>query len=374
MRVQTIDRVFVLGAGFSKHAGPPLQTRFTDALLRARGFKPGPSRSIVRFLGEFIHDAFDHGKSSDALFWPELEDIFTCVDLSANSGHYLGPNWSPAQLRTVRRALIVRIIRMLGQEYERARRRRDPDWRSLTEFLKNVTLESSAFVSLNWDTVLERRLGEINPNVGFTYGNHVLPSCFPSSGYVVESSPQASSIIVPVVKIHGSINWLYCDNCRQVFWFPPEDFAKIADQLLTEQERIQIDKKRHKKMHQWRCRRCQGIPLGIRIATFSYRKALDFPLFQKSWFLAEQLLRKAAKWIFVGYSLPAADYEFKHLLKRVQLSRKSLPDLFLVTGGGKDAATRTYQNYQKFFGRSIRKGINVFPNGLDKAAIEGIRH
>ena len=33
-------------------------------------------------------------------------------------------------------------------------------------------------------------------------------------------------------------------------------------------------------------------------------------MFQKSWFSAERLLRNAKNWIFIGYSLPAADFEF----------------------------------------------------------------
>jgi hypothetical protein len=41
-----------------------------------------------------------------------IEDIFTCIDLSANTGHHLGPKYSPSDLRSVRRGLIVRIIRM----------------------------------------------------------------------------------------------------------------------------------------------------------------------------------------------------------------------------------------------------------------------
>jgi hypothetical protein len=41
-----------------------------------------------------------------------IKDIFTCIDLSANTGHHLGPKYSPADLRSVRRGLIVRIIRM----------------------------------------------------------------------------------------------------------------------------------------------------------------------------------------------------------------------------------------------------------------------
>ncbi len=91
----------VVGAGFSCHAGLPLTNSFTEAILEAREFGKGPSRILVDFLSRFIHDAFDHSTRASAKRWPELEDLFTCVDLAANSGHYLGSTFSPADLRTV---------------------------------------------------------------------------------------------------------------------------------------------------------------------------------------------------------------------------------------------------------------------------------
>ena len=49
----------------------------------------------------------------------------------------------------------------------------------------------------------------------------------------------------------------------------------------------------------------------------------------KTWFDAEDLLREAKNWVFVGYSLPEADYEFKYLLKRIELSKiRSAQTLF----------------------------------------------
>jgi hypothetical protein len=93
-------------------------------------------------------------------------------------------------------------------------------------------------------------------------------------------------------------------------------------------------------------------------------------MFERSWLLAEDMLRNADKWVFVGYSLPAADYEFKHLLKRVQLSRKNRPEFVVITGGSKEDYEHTYANYQRFFGRRIKKGKNVFWKGLSQKAIK----
>ena len=115
----------------------------------------------------------------------------------------------------------------------------------------------------------------------------------------------------------------------------------------------------------YKCPKCLASALGTRFATFSYRKALDFPMHERSWDSAEKLLWDAKTWVFIGYSLPAADYEFKLLLKRVQLSRPTPPDIVLITGGS--SANETVLSYKKFF--RPRSG-KVFKDGLTSEAKE----
>ena len=106
----------IVGAGFSWNAGLPLASTFTNELLNLRGLRlDGPSARQVKFIREFVDRVFGEGARRSADEWPELEDIFTLVDLSANTGHHLGTVYSAADLRVVRRAIIVRMIRMLSQ-------------------------------------------------------------------------------------------------------------------------------------------------------------------------------------------------------------------------------------------------------------------
>jgi hypothetical protein len=51
-----------------------------------------------------------------------------------------------------------------------------------------------------------------------------------------------------------------------------------------------------------------------------------------SWRTAEKFLKSASDWIFVGYSMPAADFEFKYLLKRVQLGQLARPRITVISG------------------------------------------
>jgi hypothetical protein len=54
----------------------------------------------------------------------------------------------------------------------------------------------------------------------------------------------------------------------------------------------------------------------------------------------------------------------------VQLSRKKRPEFVVITGGSKEDYASTYANYQRFFGRKIKKGENVFWKGLSQKAID----
>jgi len=365
-----LTQAIIVGAGFSSYAGLPLQAGFTTELLRASRFSKGPSKRLVEYLCPFVGDTFHPREEFDADRWPDLEDLFTCIDLSANSGHHLGPKHSPATLRTVRRALIARTIRMLRQSYDDRKEQPDEQWAQLETLLSNITPDQSAFISLNWDTVAEERMLELHPATTIAYGEGFTPATFPEQGNkIIPKTPPANAPALHVAKIHGSVNWLYCDNCRRVYWFNPRQTVRIADQILSREEWRHISPKAPgNAKRQWACMHCDNVILSTRIATFSYRKALDFPMFHQSWSHAEASLMGSKRWVFIGYSLPAADFEFKYLLKRIELSRSKPPEILLVTGG--DGADATRRNYRRFFGTHLNK--RIFNDGIDQAAIDYI--
>lgn len=366
--MKSIEHLFIVGAGFSFHAGLPLTTQLTEELLNVQDFSSsGPNRRIVRFLRKFVEDTFDQRVSADAENWPHLEDIFTSVDLAANSGHHLGPDYSPSDLRAIRRALIVRIIRTLRQTYTRGKSEKSTNWNKLENFFARVRVDSCAFLSMNWDTVIEEGLKRTQRVQSFDYRCEARPVAFDSHDKLIQRSTTGAAF--QLVKMHGSANWLYCDTCRTTMWVPPENTLRVAAILFKKSDwkilkRVTGDRWLTKAHDPWCCPVCGADSIGTRFATFSYRKALDFPMYEKSWLAAEQLLRQTRTWTFIGYSLPPADYQFKHLLKHVQLSREDRPEILLVTGGRQ--AGDTLKNFQKFFGPKISTGF--FENGLDAAA------
>jgi len=294
---------------------------------------------------------------------------------------------------------------MLNSKYEEGRKRKGrEEWQMLERFFNHIDPARVGFVSMNWDTVVERQLLIAHNNTSIEYRCDAQKAGIPDppnrddysntrkyqkrlrEGLTIALDHKRRNedcLVVPLVKIHGSTNWLYCDNCRRLFWVPPDQSNWVANQLITERDLTCIERhlreKRDfkpvieelKKRPRVKCFCSDNVDLSARIATFSYRKSLEFAMFQKSWFAAEQLLREAKRWIFIGYSLPPADYEFKYLLKRTQLCRSASPQFIVVSGGGRSAVTRTRENYQRFFGNSVRKS-NFFGGGLSDEAFNAI--
>jgi hypothetical protein len=215
-----------------------------------------PSKYIVDFLSKFVEKVFGQD-------WPNLEDIFTSIDLSANTGHHLGI-YSAAKLRTIRRALIARTVRMLKQRYDKASEAKNPEWRILDQFIREIVLGRSAFINMNWDTLVEKRILDIHGSDYIDYCCEAIAASFPKSGRVIDTSRTPRGQKVYLVKIHGSVNWLYCDSCRRLFWFASEGSIRIADQLLSQEDwkRIlgpawekQKDRSPYSKF-QWTCNHC----------------------------------------------------------------------------------------------------------------------
>lgn len=367
-----MEHLFVVGAGFSAHAGLPLASAFTDHLLSKARISSVTDAALIEVIRQFVTDVFNTDLSADPIKWPVVEDVFTSIDLAANTGHNLGRSYSPSMLRTVRRALIVRLIRMLRLSYLRGKSNGGTDWNNLAKFFEGIDVEQSSFLSMNWDTVIEDGLAESQSIRNIDYGNSAFSARFGSSKLkrvLFKPTVRKATILKP----HGSVNWLYCDCCSRLFWFNTSSTREIAQHLFGPDDLTKVKALIGKAMPDVRsdihCPACEADALGTRFATFSYRKALDFPMHSATWKEAERKLRTAHTWTFIGYSLPAADYEFKFMLKRVQLSRPKPPEVIVITGGGAAAKRATVDAYTRFFGPSVITEDNTMGDGLNTKAI-----
>jgi hypothetical protein len=347
----TADTAVILGAGFSKESGLPI-ARDLSAMIFDHRFRGVLEDVVTRAIQEFLVNCF-RWRAGDPL--PTFEDIFTMIDLAAGTGHSLGCAFTPKKLRAVRRMLVLRLFGILDLHFAPSP--------NIVKILRTLISRRNTthFVVLNWDIVLEGYLWRCVPLASVDY-------CVDISSWFPYDRPRKGN--VGIAKIHGSANWVYCDNCHSLFYDPHSKLAlhiragitkadfRLFDPGIT--DRI-FDRELGASRNGRSCRKCRCAAVGSHIATFSFRKSFRTQGFTSSWLAAEQILTQAKRWIFLGYSLPDADFEFKHLLKTCQLKRigrdrypKEITSVILCNP---DIEVR----YRAFFGSDV---VDVITGGI----------
>lgn len=341
--------VYILGAGFSCYAALPTQKEIVAQLFCHEDLS-GPqdiNEIITAIIRSFLEEVFHLQNLDEGA--PDLEDIYTCIDLSAQSGHFLGPSYTPKKLQAIRHLLTHRIFQILEKRYQPSEE---------IDCLLNHALhtQNSAFISLNWDVVLEKHL--------FKLGYHADYQC---SVYPL-TNINSFSHSVPVCKLHGSANWAYCDNCKYLF-FEPNTQTALHDQLFLFPHDFSLfgHSPSSSLFSTIACPHCNISHMSTHIVTFSYRKNFRTNYFSCMWHQAELLLQQAERWVFIGYSLPQADFQFKHLLKSAQLAlgKSYSPEIVVITKSDGGSKSPTIARYLKFFGSYIQPH-NIYCNGINE--------
>jgi len=323
----------ILGSGFSKEAGLPTTSELSNVFLDSPSdgvLNRKAEDCITEILRQFWKYAFDY-EGGDLM--PSLEDHFTLLDLSANSGHQLGRQYPPRKLRAIRRMSIHRVFQILDASVGRADR-------ASQLLLRLHEMFDVSIITLNWDIVVELLLKANGRSVSYGITIGEFPDTFETIGGT------------PLLKVHGSSNWVYCDCCRRLYAGTRKS-ALYQRAFLEEKDfELFVGGRRLKGLglgnHDDRkCPHCGNVMAG-RVATFSYRKAFSINQFQTIWDKSHEHLSNASIWLFVGYSMPQADFEFRHLLKSAQLACCPVGGwkCEAIVGTDRNAAER----YRGFFG------------------------
>ncbi|MBS0580632.1 MAG: hypothetical protein JSR36_15350 [Proteobacteria bacterium] len=331
-----MDRTVVLaGAGLSAMAQLPTTSQLLQSFLEASRASPFGD-AISAHLQKYWRDVFGWQKGRKT---PSFENHFTTLDLSANTGHCVGRLYNPAQLRAIRRLSLHRVFETLDQRFQNS-----GHIQKLVDLL--ATGDSNTVLSTNWDIVIERHCREANH--AFHYGvrtEYLDRRVVPRKG-------------LGILKLHGSSNWCYCDSCRRLFaytdgkgvlkdwlFLEARDFRALGDTPTADYLETNHTGDERK------CPYCD-IRVSTRVATFSFDKALGFYQFQGVWEDALRTLREAERWIFVGYSLPEADFQLRHVLKTAQLAGPATRNLVIEVVVKRD--NLAVERYKRFFGARVK--------------------
>jgi len=306
--------VYIIGAGFSYPAGIPVQAGLLQR-VRDLGVLDAPAPAADAFF-EAQTTSLDFisaiARSSSV---PPLEDAFTLLDQTiATRGFCLGYTWH--QLVEVRerlqRALVV-VLHDACRAVKKVDFYRDVTGHLLARGVDADQANRASVLSLNWDSVIEdtafdiirslRGEGILDVNFGCDTSALALPSAHSPS--LTQAARGVRSL--SVLKLHGSINWLLCPNCQTLYssagivdpvwdWY----FGKTSCPNCTSTTTIATT----------------TAPLQPFLITPTFLKVFDSSHIQTTWQRAHHELAAADEVVFVGYSLPIADFHLRALLRR----------------------------------------------------------
>lgn len=315
----TSKTIYILGAGFSHNAGIPLQAQILEG-IHDMNLLDMPSSLSEKFLDAqseiftFIEKIFEQVPT------PSLEDVFTLLDQSINRRSYcVGYSWQ--ELEEVRSALYTAIVVLLhtrGRKISKQEEFYDSVAACLIKERLAAGQEGDPFsvISLNWDCVLENAiywcLGQCNTTkADIDYCCYTNP--FQGTSRHTPSINQKALGLynIKVLKPHGSVNWVICPNCNRLYAglgapvqlmeeYIVGDFCIGCEKALAPSEEDEV----------------YAPFLEPFIITPTFVKEFDNAHIQMVWHNAYIELREATKVVFIGYSLPEADYHLRTLLKR----------------------------------------------------------
>ncbi len=333
-----------LGAGASCSEGAPSQASlfkdfFSESFEGYRGYPPEhPSlgqiktlkNGLVRFFEVFF--GFDPTKPPPTSHFPTFEEALGIVDLALSRDEgfrgfegNLSPQQWGATLRNVRTEFVFLIALILDKRLEHSQVLHTLLAKNLHE---SGRLEKCLFLSFNYDILidnaLEGRYKEHYLDYGIQFDN-------------INRDPAEKLTPIPLLKLHGSLNWLYCSACRSIAITLYE--KGVVDLLMNPTES--------------HCQKCGALRIPIIIPP-TYFKVFSNIFVQTVWYKAEQLLKNCRVWVFCGYSFPDADMHVKYLLKRVQVN--SAPPKIVVANWHKNKdkeprlAEEEENRYRRFLG------------------------
>lgn len=340
--------VYILGAGFSVEAGAPTQAKILSKAFELHNnnhsiFDERKFSTFKRFLKNQLNI-----KEND-LDQVEIEDIFTPLDrCMTDSIQFRGVTLN--NIMNVRESVFYVIGKTLNELLKD-----DLDKGYIDTFAQHITEISSSRVnnykscdpisvlSTNWDILLDN---SIHNHIKNNNLNAVVDYCC----YISSQDEHDNSIMpglekigsggfnVKLLKLHGSLNWLQCQRCSRLYVKFDE---KIGATNLDNQKS---------------CRHCdrnfkeeKGKHLLIsNLIMPTYIKDLSNPQYKIIWQNAGIEISEASKIVFIGYSLPTADFEMRQLLAR--MTRKNAT-IEVVDYCLDDEIESKKQHWSNFFGK-----------------------
>ena len=347
--------VIIFGAGATKACGGPLTNEILpDAFREGDAIEREHYLELVgRFLTDIFHVPGDPALRQDDDF-PALPLLLALLDNAIDRKHSFGPNWPVDELAHVRDgieylifALIAYRLRTLTKNY----------YYDFLRMIKDQGISDINVISINYDIIVDNALCILSEQ------EHI--SGFPDYGADISTQFYRDvNKFGKLLKLHGSLNWLYCPGCDNLELGITESersTIKVTNELYNEsslEERYSC--------HGSPCSKCGTFVRPVLI-TPTHMKDYRNPHISQIWYEAGRTLQQADRVIFVGYSLPEDDVDVTYLLKR-GLSNIPASSITVVEFDPEHRALRENpvgRRYRSLFGDDLDWHTEGFGNWVD---------
>ncbi|HEU5180122.1 MAG TPA: hypothetical protein VFW45_04985 [Candidatus Polarisedimenticolia bacterium] len=296
--------VYFLGAGASRADFPdiPLMDNLLHEIVR--------TRPVSALLMDFLEGVFGPGildAPPDPERIPRIDDLFTLIDASLSGRGPSPAGISREKLIEVRRHLTASIGLVVARAVGAGL------GRTAIRFAKALP-EASTLISTNYDIVMDSALLERRPR-NVNYGVAVREAVQRLDGqrrgrfeemHHFRALPDSEAIVrtggIPLLKLNGSLNWLYCPRCDELDITLSQSTGAVL--ILDEPELGRCSQER-----------CTS-PYETVLVGPSLEQRYENRFLAATWVRAERSLREAASLVIVGYSLPEADYLVRAMFAR----------------------------------------------------------
>jgi NAD-dependent SIR2 family protein deacetylase len=306
------DVTFVLGAGASKPDGVPLQRELLPLIISGE-ISEIENSEIGKIVVEFIKDNFKY--NADSHQFPQLEAVFGFIDYFIQQNESLNKKYTTDRFIIIKEYLIKLIHYVVNLQTEERSRYYYQFWKSIQKYSTN-----SSVITLNYDTLLEHALGFMFRTQAYIdYGIPLmnfekLPQLKNYNFWINPKEPvivneNENPVPIKILKLHGSLNWKYCNCCNQTLLTPWDrkielSRGKFLGYTYPENEE-----------YEYTCP-LDGTDFQTLIMPPTYLKTLNHPIISQLLSEASREIRVSKKIVFIGYSLSNADLHIKALFQK----------------------------------------------------------
>jgi NAD-dependent SIR2 family protein deacetylase len=295
--------VFIFGAGASYPDGVPLQKDIIPQILNDNDIQLRKSE-VSKRIRKFLIQNFAHNDK-----YPTLEEVFGFIDFFINNELSLSYEWNKQSLRQLKYDLTKVLHYIISKST-----RRSQNFSIFWKVIKDINREIG-IITTNYDTLIDESFDSIYPDCLADYCidliNYRYPDRITPFDWWIDPKKPARIFngVIPtrikLIKIHGSLNWKYCDCCGQVG-------------LTPWQHGINLKKDTYESFLDSQISNCpfDNNKLSSLIQVPTHLKSNTNYIFNKLYDEASFLIQNAKKLVFVGYSFPEADVHIRALIKR----------------------------------------------------------